>query len=276
MTNKPMLSVERELVERIVGIYTGGLHRDGVNALHELRALLDEPDEPFNLQGWSIDHSAGRPILMHNKCSVIEAEQAYGLLNLIETADHHQNSNPGWPDPLESTLAKEIINNPSAFDLEIRDLFDKLCREIQAGRYYRRFSGSESMEFTANQGEPVAWQFYQDGKWWNGDDRIKDHRKNTENSGYKTRELYAEQPEPVADHTQCEECKGWGYHENHHEGGGTECGECGGSGNATVAVVMPERDPMDDPDDENVYEESYAKGWNEALAEVARLNGVKP
>lgn len=37
---------------------------------------------------------------------------------------------------------------------------------------------------------------------------------------------------------QCEECKGWGYHENHHEGGGTECGECGGSGNATVAVAL--------------------------------------
>lgn len=43
---------------------------------------------------------------------------------------------------------------------------------------------------------------------------------------------------PVEDHTQCEECKGWGYHENHHDGGGTECGECGGSGNAAVAVVM--------------------------------------
>ena len=48
----------------------------------------------------------------------------------------------------------------------------------------------------------------------------------------------AEQPAPVADHPQCEECKGWGYHENHHEGGGTECGECGGSGNATVAVAL--------------------------------------
>lgn len=45
---------------------------------------------------------------------------------------------------------------------------------------------------------------------------------------------------------------------------------------APVVVVMPERDPLDDPDDENVYEESYAKGWNEALSEVARLNGVKP
>lgn len=39
--------------------------------------------------------------------------------------------------------------------------------------------------------EPVAWQFYQDGKWWNGDDRIKDHRHNTERAGYLTRELYA-------------------------------------------------------------------------------------
>ena len=72
-------------------------------------------------------------------------------------AANHQDSNPGWPDPLESALAKEIINNPAAFDLAIRDLFDKLCREIQAGRYYRRFSGSEPMEFTANQREPVAW-----------------------------------------------------------------------------------------------------------------------
>ena len=41
-----------------------------------------------------------------------------------------------------------------------------------------------------------------------------------------------------ADHPQCEECKGWGYHENHHEGGGTECGECGGSGNSMVAVAL--------------------------------------
>lgn len=55
--------------------------------------------------------------------------------------------------------------------------------------------------------------------------------------------LYAEPPAPVADHTQCEECKGWGYHENHYEGGGTECGECGGSGNATVAVAQSEFEP---------------------------------
>lgn len=156
MTNKPMLSVERELLERAASAIEK--HHGSLQWViaSDLRAIIDAPDEPFNPQGWSIDHSAGRPILMHNKCSVIEAEQAYGLLNLIETAAQHQNSNPGWPDPLESTLAKEIINNPASFDLAIRDLFDKLCREIQAGRYYRRFSGSEPMEFTANQPAPVA------------------------------------------------------------------------------------------------------------------------
>ena len=35
--------------------------------------------------------------------------------------------------------------------------------------------------------QPVSWQFYQDGKWWNGDDRIKDHRKNTEAAGIPVR-----------------------------------------------------------------------------------------
>lgn len=47
---------------------------------------------------------------------------------------------------------------------------------------------------------PVGWQFYQDGKWWHGDDRIKDHRKNTEEAGFPVRDVYAAsvmQGEPV-------------------------------------------------------------------------------
>lgn len=44
--------------------------------------------------------------------------------------------------------------------------------------------------------EPVGWQFYQDGKWWHGDDRIKDHRKNTEAAGYPVRDVYAA-PQPA-------------------------------------------------------------------------------
>ena len=38
---------------------------------------------------------------------------------------------------------------------------------------------------------PVGWQFYEDGKWWNGDDRIKDHRKNTEEATHPIRDVYA-------------------------------------------------------------------------------------
>lgn len=49
-------------------------------------------------------------------------------------------------------------------------------------------------EGCVERGEPVAWQFYQDGKWHNGNDSIADHRKNTESAGMPTRDLYAGAP----------------------------------------------------------------------------------
>lgn len=94
MSDKPMLSVQRELLERFVSDVEA--HRYGFDGLEEMRALLNEPIEDFNPEGWSIDHSAGRPILMHNKCSVIEAEQAYGLLELIKKAAQHQGEPVAW------------------------------------------------------------------------------------------------------------------------------------------------------------------------------------
>ena len=92
--------------------------------------------------------------------------------------------------------------------------------------------------------------------------------------------LFAEHPEPAEDHTQCEECKGWGYHENHHEGGGTECGECGGSGKATVSVVMPEPYSLAMfqmiSGFESVTPEQFDLVWSACREEVSRLNGIKP
>lgn len=41
--------------------------------------------------------------------------------------------------------------------------------------------------------KPVAWQFYQNDKWSNGSNDIKDHRKNTEAAGIPTRDLYTHQ-----------------------------------------------------------------------------------
>ena len=127
MTNKPMLSVElRALLERASNNLCSGEEAYAVQ--QELRALLDEPDETFNLQGWSIDHSAGRPILMHNKCSVIEAEQAYGLLNLIETAAQNQGDPVAWryKKSWEKTGWKVCDNHPTDYGI------DDECYEIQA------------------------------------------------------------------------------------------------------------------------------------------------
>lgn len=94
-TNQTIGGVPREfacralsVIERLSANITvsGKDLKEGKGIAAELRALLDAPTEQFNPNGWSIDHSAGRPILMHNNCSVIEAEQAYGLLELIKTA----------------------------------------------------------------------------------------------------------------------------------------------------------------------------------------------
>lgn len=76
-TNQTIDGVPRELLEELRNVC------GDPGLAEEVRALLDAPAEQFNQQGWSIDHTAGRPILMHNSCSVIEAEQAYGLLDLI-------------------------------------------------------------------------------------------------------------------------------------------------------------------------------------------------
>lgn len=46
-------------------------------------------------------------------------------------------------------------------------------------------------------GEPVAWQFFQDGKWHNGMD-TKNHRTNTEAAGFPTRDLYTHPAPAVA------------------------------------------------------------------------------
>jgi len=67
-----------------------------MNIPKELKAGSTDKKERFDYQGWSIDHTAGRPILMHNNCSVIEAEQAYGLLELINSATQPQGEPVEW------------------------------------------------------------------------------------------------------------------------------------------------------------------------------------
>lgn len=127
-----------------------------------------------------------------------------------------------------------------------------------------------------HQGEPVAWRYkksWEKTGWKVCDKHPTDY--GIDDECYEIQALYAEQPAPVADHPQCEECKGWGYHENHYDGGGTECGACGGSGNATVVMVMPDRMEVEPFTTIDRGSKNYKAGYNAALAEVARLNGVK-
>lgn len=175
MTNKPMLSVERELLESMAEYVA-----DSPNAVMrarsvQLRALLDKPPT-----GWL-------------PCSP----------NLLESGVDCATA-PRW-----------------------------------SSKEWDGYSHWHPSKAAQHQGDPVAWLNIGTGHVTTSEVVVMDWDDEKE----QVQALYAEHPAPVAGQAQCEECKGWGYHENHHEGGGTECGECGGSGNATVAVavVMPER-----------------------------------
>ena len=203
MTNKPMLSVGRDLIERAVQAIINTSQMQP--ALNELRALLDKevdfltPDCP--------------------DCACVQ--DGHCLCIPSKPAAQHQREPIKLSDDVREFLQEWIDSS------------------------------------TGGEDEDIDYDF-------------------ASQLGVLLGPLYAEQPAPVAAQPQCEECKGWGYHENHHEGGGTECGECGGSGNAPVAVVMPDRMKVEPFTTIDRGSKNYKAGYNAALAEVARLNGVKP
>jgi hypothetical protein len=97
-----------------------------------------------------------------------------------DTQDHHS---AGWytggkhMNPIEQIMALVDVMEP--------------------GNGRHRQALRAAIEQALGQGEPVAWQFFDAGAWHNGDDKIKDYRKNTEAAGYITRDLYtAPQPQP--------------------------------------------------------------------------------
>ena len=170
----------------------------------------------------------------------------------------------------------QIIRNEDG-SYTLRNKVDQEQNPKITGRVYS-FSADETAPAAQHQGEPVVWVECSPAWLKAGGDCATAPRICVGREGIShlhPAHSSAEQPAPVADQTQCEECKGWGYHENHHEGGGTECGECGGSGKATVAVVMPER-MYSDSLPSWAEEQKLVRGWNACLEEVARLNGVKP
>lgn len=210
------------------------------------------------------------------------------LLN--NCADYMEGSASGkvklWHKELRALLDKPAPEPvPVAwmrFDDDQKAIFTRTKRADKSEPLYAHPTAyRHSKPAAQHQGEPVAWVECSPAWLKAGGDCATAPRICVGRDGIShlhPAHSSAEQPAAVADHAQCEECKGWGYHENHHEGGGTECGGCGGSGNATVAAVMPDVDEL--AQIIRKVDGSHTLGAGSLaeaiLEEVARLNGVKP
>lgn len=229
MTNKPMFSVERELLSSICDDFEAGQHSKACEGASKLRAILD-------------DKYRAPPINIHchatNVQIISNEDGSYTLINKVD-----QEQNP------------------------------KIT-----GRVYS-FSADETALAAQHQGGVTLEQVLKAYDYANSHPH-KYLRGTTNWCAAVAHALNVQQSAPVADHTQCEECKGWGYHENHHESGGTECGECGGSGKAPVSVVMPEPYSLAMfqmiSRFESVTPEQFELVWSACREEVSRLNGIKP
>ena len=228
MTNKPMLSVERELLERI-------LDSIGFGEREELKAILDN-QTPSNEQVAGLVPAELVALLRADLRQEVESarlslaaksnqdpagyEACGELFKTVMGAQNYAGSMPVYPlfksAPIGIDIGsafEEMRRTIRSREALIDDLRSKISEHQQIAKVLSE-DPEKSAEQLFNRLNPGC-------KWWKMGDDLKNRYR-------------AEQPAPVSDHPQCEECKGWGYHENHHEGGGTECGECGGSGKAPV------------------------------------------
>lgn len=67
------------------------------------------------------------------QCLDCAVRQVQSLLSTLLAERERRTSSPGWPDPLESPQA-EAIRSGKIDDVEIRNLFDQMEREIQVHR----------------------------------------------------------------------------------------------------------------------------------------------
>ena len=89
------------------------------------------------------------------------------------------------------TRAEAYIARLEALAEDRARQIERLKSECSRWQGLAQHAALELAALKTGHGEPVAWQFYQDGQWWNGEDRIKDHRVNTAAAGYPVRDLYA-------------------------------------------------------------------------------------
>lgn len=134
MTNKPMLSVERELLERLTENW------NGTDARIELRALLDKPvaerkpfawyrvPKDFPLQGAFFPYIEGRS--ERDIQNSIDAEFGFYVKRLYdEPAAQHQGEPGAWAIQWGSVIPgcrghrEAVLKHPGALDAVITPLF---------------------------------------------------------------------------------------------------------------------------------------------------------
>lgn len=138
---------------------------------------------------------------------------------------------------------RALLDNP-VFESEV-DRLERRCKNAELALKVQT-ENCEALKAAQHQGEPVAWSL--------------------EVEGYTT-VLYENYQKALSEQ---EHFRGRGrtaeIHPLHREQP------------APVAVVLPEKKSVPEPEDynTNIDEVAFAEGYNDALDDVARLNGVKP
>lgn len=173
MTNKPILSVERELLERIakpLKVWADKPYR--TKAILELRALLDKPAYPDRL--CHADKGA-HPYICGCLKGDDEAQRRYD--------EHHSKAIQHQGEPVAIC---RLWNEGGSGERTSVEFINGPCAD-------------GTLLYAEQQGEPVRWERMSkmgDGTWWpcankeEADEAVK--------CGYTVRPLYAEQPAPVA------------------------------------------------------------------------------
>lgn len=177
MSDKQMVSVPRELLERCKQFTFDILSPQAIRS--DIDAVLTKPAEQH--QG---EQDSYPPC---DYCGATPEHHPWhgsGLLNGAE--NRHIHACDGYRGKLPLHPDQSQVGPVAVVDEGDDGLFVELIYGDN-GNPLRR---GDKLYTRPAQGEVVGWQFYQQSKWWNGDDRIKDHRKNTEAAGIPTRDVY--------------------------------------------------------------------------------------
>ena len=132
MTNKQMLSVEREVVEGICNDFEAGRHFKACEGAAKLRALLDKPV----LKSWPCWSCKTHITLAERAEADGECPHCEAELDLddwpIETAAQHQGDPVAWYKPHWNGLSAEFFLGAKLVDAAFPEMWKKLYAEQPA------------------------------------------------------------------------------------------------------------------------------------------------